>query len=154
VRRVSVRVDAGGLPTLEVALRLGTACVLGAVIGFDREMRHKRAGLRTHILLALGSALFVLMIVDRDPSLSIEATARVLQGLASGLGFLSAGQILRHGLPTGVTTAADLWVVGALGAACGLGLYLMATGTTVVVVLVLSVLLKVERTFGGRGVRS
>lgn len=136
--------DAGGLATAEVALRLGAACLVGAAIGLDREVRNKRAGLRTHILLALGAALFVVMVVDRDPSASIEATARVLQGLASGLGFLSAGQILRRGLPTGVTTAADLWVVGALGAACGLGLYLMAVGTTVVVVIVLSVLLRVE----------
>lgn len=145
--------DAGGLPTQEVALRLGAACLVGAAIGLDRQLRNKRAGLRTHILLALGAALFVLMVVDRDPTASIEATARVLQGLASGLGFLSAGQILRHGLPTGVTTAADLWVVGALGAACGLGLYVMATGTAVVVILVLSVLLRVELLLR-RGARS
>lgn len=148
--RLGDMMEMGNLPLYEVALRLGAACLVGAAIGVDREMKNKRAGFRTHILLALGAALFVVMVVDRDPDASTEATARVLQGLASGLGFLSAGQILRHGLPTGVTTAANLWVVGALGAACGLGLYVMAAGTTVVVLVVLTVFLKIETYLSNR----
>jgi putative Mg2+ transporter-C (MgtC) family protein len=153
-RTAGETMEMGALPLHEVALRLGAACLVGACLGVDREMKNKRAGFRTHILLALGAALFVVMVVDRDPAASTEATARVLQGLASGLGFLSAGQILRHGLPTGVTTAANLWVVGALGAACGLGLYVMAAGTTAVVLIVLSVFLRIETYMNNRSARS
>jgi putative Mg2+ transporter-C (MgtC) family protein len=128
------------LPAEEAALRLAAAVVLAALVGLDREAQRKPAGLRTHILLAVGAALFVLLVAGQ----SSDATSRVLQGLVSGLGFLSAGEILRRGVPTGITTAADLWAVGAVGAACGLGYYGLAALATGLILGTLRLLLVVE----------
>ena len=121
------------------------ACILGACVGLDREAENKAAGLRTHMLLSVGAALFVLIALGVDRPASDGDVGRLLQGLVSGIGFLSAGQILRRGTPVGLTTAADLWVVGGVGAACGLGAYGLAASVTALVVVVLRGLVIVER---------
>lgn len=104
----------------EIALRLGAAVVVGAVIGLDRELRHKAAGVRTIGLVSLGSALAVLIVTvtSSDPTVS----SRVLQGVLTGIGFLGAGVIMHHrGTVEGLTTAASIWAAAALGAGAGLG---------------------------------
>lgn len=105
-----------------ITVRLALAALLGAVIGWDRELKHKTAGLRTHMLVGLGAALFVL--ISREAGHSSADQARVLQGLLSGIGFLCAGAILhqgRGGEVHGFTTAAGLWLTAAIGVAAGLG---------------------------------
>ena len=104
----------------EIALRLGAAVVVGAVIGLDRELRHKPAGFRTIGLVSLGSALAVLIVTvtSNDPTVS----SRVIQGVLTGIGFLGAGVIMHHrGTVEGLTTAASIWAAAALGAGAGLG---------------------------------
>src|SRR5687768_3144090 len=109
----------------EIVGRLGLATLLGAAIGINREWQGKPAGLRTHALVALGGALFTLiglLLAPDDPS----ATGRILQGITAGIGFVGAGVILRR--PDiqdvqGLTTAAAIWLVSALGAAVGAGLW-------------------------------
>ena len=118
----------------EILLRLVFAVVCGGLIGLEREIVHRPAGIRTHMLVSLGSALFVLVTIDTLPN---EA-ARIIAGIATGVGFLGAGTIFKaksevHGL----TTAASIWAVSAVGLAIGLGYYLM---TLIAVVLVLIVL--------------
>lgn len=111
--------------TLEIAGRLGMATLLGAAIGINREWERKPAGLRTHALVALGGALFTvigLLLHADDPS----APARILQGITAGIGFIGAGVIMRrpdlHDVQ-GLTTAAAIWMVAAIGVAVGAGLW-------------------------------
>ena len=118
----------------EISLRLFLSVIAGGLIGLEREIVHRPAGIRTHMLVSLGSALFVLVTIEALP---YEA-ARIIAGVATGIGFLGAGTIFKakdevHGL----TTAASIWAVSAVGLAIGLGYYLM---TAVAVVLVLMVL--------------
>lgn len=118
----------------EILLRLILAVIAGGLIGLEREVVHKPAGIRTHMLVCLGSALFVLVTIETLPS---EA-ARIIAGIATGIGFLGAGTIFKakdevHGL----TTAASIWAVAAVGLAIGLGYYLM---TIIAVVLILIIL--------------
>jgi putative Mg2+ transporter-C (MgtC) family protein len=120
-------VDAISVPqtTWEIAGRLGLAVLLGAAIGINREWQRKPAGLRTHALVALGGALFTLiglLLRPDDPS----ALGRILQGITAGIGFIGAGVIMRR--PDlqdvqGLTTAAAIWVVAAIGVAAGAGLW-------------------------------
>jgi putative Mg2+ transporter-C (MgtC) family protein len=127
--------------------RLVLAVVLGGVLGWDRERRDKPAGLRTHMLVSLGSASFVGLTVDLKTEAGGHAIdpTRVLQGVVGGLGFLGAGTIIQgRGHVSGLTTAASVWVVGAVGAAAGLGAYVLAVGTAVLAVPVLSMLGAVE----------
>jgi len=112
------------------------AAGLGAAVGYQRERAGKIAGLRTHILISLGSALFTVVsifgFVDID-------TSRVASGIVTGIGFLGAGAIIRRheGIIEGLTTAATIWAVAAIGLAAGSGLYLISGVTTAVVVGVL-----------------
>jgi putative Mg2+ transporter-C (MgtC) family protein len=104
----------------EIALRLGAAVLIGALIGLDRELRHKPAGFRTIGLVSLGSALAVLIVTvtSSDPTVS----SRVIQGVLTGIGFLGAGVIMQHrGTVEGLTTAASIWAAAALGTGAGLG---------------------------------
>jgi len=118
-------------------VRMAVALLLGAVIGWDRERRDAEAGLRTHMLVALGSALFVL--VPAEMGLGEEARSRVIAGLVSGIGFLGAGAVLKRsseGHIHGLTTAASIWATAAVGMAAGLGregTALLATGFIMVV---------------------
>ena len=136
------------VPTLdwpELVLRLALAAALGAAIGLERELREREAGLRTHLLVSLGSALFTVVsaygfhaflssganVVRADPT-------RIAAQIVTGIGFLGAGAIIRQGLSVrGLTTAATLWVVAAIGLACGAGYYSAAVVTTVLVILTL-----------------
>ncbi len=120
---------------LEMVLRLLLAAGLGAVIGWQREKAHKPAGLRTHTLIAIGAALFTLVsikgFVGGDPS-------RVAAGVVTGIGFLGAGTILHHTRTIeGLTTAASVWSVAAIGLAAGAGMYILALVTTLIIFLVL-----------------
>ena len=106
----------------DVLLRLAAAVTAGALIGLDRELRRKPAGLRTLALVALGSAVFILETIDPARSYT-DATSRVIQGVVTGVGFLGAGSIMRSAREDsvrGLTTAASIWLAAAIGVACGL----------------------------------
>jgi putative Mg2+ transporter-C (MgtC) family protein len=116
----------GGLPDgaalLRVLIRLLGAMLAGAVLGWQRERSDKPAGLRTHILVALGAATFV--VVPEQFAMNPDALSRVIQGIATGIGFLGGGVILKHASERrieGLTTAADIWATAAIGVAIGLG---------------------------------
>lgn len=125
---------------LELAQRLLVAALLGGALGFERELRQKSAGLRTNILIAIGSALFTAMSLEIAEGISADP-GRVAAQIVTGIGFLGAGAILRtdsgvHGL----TTAATIWVNAAVGVAAGGGEYhlaILATGVTLAVLLAL-----------------
>jgi putative Mg2+ transporter-C (MgtC) family protein len=105
-----------------LTLRLGLAAVLGAIVGSDRERMGKPAGLRTHMLVCMGAALFV--IAPSQSGMAIADVSRVIQGLAAGVGFLGGGAILKLSAEReilGITTAATIWMTAALGVAIGLG---------------------------------
>ncbi len=129
---------------------LAVAIVLGASIGFERERQGKSAGLRTHALVCLGSALFTLVsaqgfasvgAVSRDP-------ARIAAQIVTGVGFLGAGTIMHEGLNVrGLTTAASLWTTAGIGMAAGSGMVAGAITATVLVQIVLVVMVKVEKRF-------
>jgi putative Mg2+ transporter-C (MgtC) family protein len=113
------------LSDLEMALRVGLAAVLGAVLGIEREFQHKTAGLRTHTLVAAGAALFTVA----GATVAGDGTdmTRVAAQVVTGIGFIGAGGMIRSGFTmTGITTAATLWFAAALGVAAGFGLYVVA----------------------------
>jgi putative Mg2+ transporter-C (MgtC) family protein len=128
----------------EVALKLGVAVVLGAAIGLDRELRHKSAGVRTIGLVTLGAALAVMTVSGTAGDLA--AASRVLQGTLAGIGFLGAGVIMHHGRSIeGLTTAASIWTAAALGAACGLGAWQPVIIGSALVLLLLVVAGRIEK---------
>lgn len=113
-------------------LRAAAACLLGGVIGWDRERHEKAAGLRTMMLVALGaasavmSALLLVSEVDQEPRVSLDLM-RVISGIVGGVGFLGAGSIIQSGGKVrGMTTAASIWVAAGIGIACGLGQFALA----------------------------
>ena len=115
----------------ELISRLLTAALLGALLGFEREIKQKSAGLRTNILIAVGSALFTLMSYELAESAGADP-GRVAAQIVTGIGFLGAGAIIRHGLSIrGLTTAASLWLVAAIGMASGAGYWQAALIATV-----------------------
>lgn len=121
----------------EALLRLALAGVLGGLIGLERELREREAGLRTHLLVALGAALFTIAGAYGFDSSGVDPT-RVAAQIVTGIGFLGAGAIIRQGLSVrGLTTAATLWVVAAVGLAAGAGYYSGAVITTALVLLAL-----------------
>jgi putative Mg2+ transporter-C (MgtC) family protein len=139
---------------LQISLRLLVALIVGGLVGFQRELTHKPAGLRTHMLLSLGIALIV--IAAEESGMSKSDLSRVLQGLVTGIGFLGGGAILKltaeheiHGL----TTAAGLWLTAAAGAAAGLGRLGLAVVGVCIGLFVLSAFVKVERRLGHRASR-
>jgi putative Mg2+ transporter-C (MgtC) family protein len=132
-----------------IALRLVIAAALGGLLGYEREQRGKAAGLRTHMLVALGAALFVL--VPQQSGMSHADMSRVIQGVITGMGFLGAGAILKmtnEETIKGLTTAAGLWVTAAIGIAVGLGREASAVLSTLLVVIILHL---VPRLLGGHG---
>ena len=124
---------------LEVIIRLIASCILGGIVGYERQSRNKAAGLRTHILVSLGSCLVMLlsqMIYYSVQGLTNADPARLAAQVISGIGFLGAGSIManRQGFTvTGLTTAASLWVVAAVGLATGAGYWVAAGVTTLLV---------------------
>ena len=127
-----------------VLLRLIAATLLGAMVGFEREKAGKPAGFRTHILVSLGTAIVVLSCAGGG--MDMAGLSRVIQGIVTGIGFIGAGSILKISEQRdiqGLTTAAGLWMTAAIGVACGLGtigLALIATGMTLIVLWVLRVM--------------
>ncbi len=118
----------------ELLLRLVLAAVASGLVGFERESMHKPAGVRTHMLVGLGSALFIISVLSVLPG---EA-ARIIAGIATGIGFLGAGTIFRakdHVI--GLTTAASVWTVAAIGLTFGLGEYFLAIGAAALLILIL-----------------
>ncbi|HEV2646948.1 MAG TPA: MgtC/SapB family protein [Acidobacteriaceae bacterium] len=114
-------------------IRILMACAMGAVIGIEREWRHKASGLRTNMLICMGAALFTMLsaVVAGDAS---GNKAQVASNIVQGIGFLGAGLILHtRSRVVGLTSAATVWVVAAIGMACGAGLYLQAVIATVIV---------------------
>jgi putative Mg2+ transporter-C (MgtC) family protein len=139
-----------GASISEVSLRLLVAVLIGGLIGWDRQRQDKPAGLRTHMLVALGSASFTLLGFEVGAHLAPRTgegfdPTRVLQGVIGGIGFLGAGAIIQNrGRVSGITTAASVWVAGALGAAAGVGAYVLAAMTTGCAFLILTVLARFE----------
>ena len=109
---------------LEVIARLAVATLIGAVLGADREVRNKPAGLRTHALVSLGAALVVVTTLKLSVGGNADPISRAIQGIIAGVGFLGAGAILKgreRDEISGLTTAASTWLVASLGVACGAG---------------------------------
>lgn len=139
------------LSTQELILRIAVAGLLGALVGLDRELSDQPAGLRTHILVSLGSALFTLVgaygltAFSTAPGRALDPT-RVAAQVVTGIGFLGAGAIIRQGASIrGLTTAAGLWVTAAIGMAVGFGYWAGALATTLLAVVSLFGLKRVER---------
>ena len=129
---------------VELALRLIAGLALGAIIGFERELHRQPAGFRTHSLVSLGAALFAIISGYGYGSAAIDPT-RITAQIVSGIGFIGAGTILQYrGHIRGLTTAASLWSVAAIGTATGTGLYVLAVLGTVLILVVLSLLDRVE----------
>ena len=134
---------------VRVTLRLLAALAIGTMVGLQRELTHKPAGLRTHMLVGLGTALFI--VGAGESGMHPDAVSRIVQGLATGIGFLGGGAILKltnereiHGL----TTAAGIWMTAAASAAAGLGQIAIALIGTLLGLLVLSMFRKLEKQLG------
>ncbi|MBC3376443.1 MgtC/SapB family protein [Pseudomonas sp. SWRI92] len=131
-----------------VTVRLVMAALLGGILGFEREHKGKAAGVRTHMLVALGAALFVL--VPQMSGSQADAMSRVIQGVVAGIGFLGAGTILKNAdgdesHVKGLTTAAGLWMTAAIGVAAGLGREATALLSTVLALAIFSVMPMIVR---------
>lgn len=127
-------------------LRLLVAAILGGALGYEREYHRKRAGMRTHMLVAVGAALFVL--VPRMMKMDDESISRVIQGLLAGIGFLGAGAIIHfhdRAEIKGLTTAAGIWLTAGIGMTVGLGRLGTATMATLLALVILAVLPRLER---------
>jgi putative Mg2+ transporter-C (MgtC) family protein len=124
-------------PWVEMVLRLIVATALAAAIGYDREVRKKAAGVRTHVMIALGAAAFTLVSIYGFTGADVS---RVASGVVAGVGFLGAGVIF-HGnqgsMVAGLTTAASIWVTAGIGVAAGCGLYPLAVAVAVLALIVL-----------------
>jgi putative Mg2+ transporter-C (MgtC) family protein len=142
------------IPLPEIVIRLSLAIVFGGAIGIDREFRQKAAGLRTHILVALAAAIFTLITfeiffemqeITQDPR---SDAIRIIEAVTAGVAFLAAGTIIQsRGAVQGLTTGASMWLAGAVGLACGGGFYVIALLGTVLALIVLIVLGKLETYF-------
>ena len=145
--------------TYEFIIRIFVAAVLGGLIGLEREYRAKEAGFRTHFLVALGSSLFMILSqYGFDTPLTIlQKTSfdpsRIASQVVTGIGFIGAGIIIfQKNVIRGLTTAAGLWVTSAIGLTCGAGLYILASATTILVLLCLEVLNVILQRFGTRNI--
>lgn len=133
-----------------ITLRLLVAATLGGLLGYERERQGKSAGVRTHMLVAIGAALFVL--IPQQAGASSADLSRVLQGLIAGVGFLGAGAIImgtKEVETRGLTTAAGIWVTAAIGMAAGMGRESTAVLSTLIALLILSVVPWIYRTREG-----
>jgi putative Mg2+ transporter-C (MgtC) family protein len=140
---------------LQITIRLSFALLLGAIIGLERQLRHKPAGLRTHMLVSLASAIFTLIpweLSHGESNLDANILSRIIQGIAAGVGFLGAGEILRESSQTsqraevhGLTSAAAIWVSASLGIAAGCGLWELGLIGAVFTFLVLHVFKRFEK---------
>lgn len=136
----------------QALLRLALAAALGGAIGLEREYRRKSAGLRTNMLISLGSALFSILSIELGAAAG--SPDRIAAQVVTGIGFLGAGAILRSGENVhGLTTAATIWVNAAIGMAAGLGSYTVATVGAAITLVVLALLPAMERFVEKRGNR-
>jgi putative Mg2+ transporter-C (MgtC) family protein len=138
-----------GMPDVEqsirVVVRLIVATLAGAIIGFERERTGKSAGLRTHMLVALSSAIFILGPLEAN--MSASDVSRIVQGVAAGIGFLGAGTILKltsEGEVRGLTTAAGIWLTAAVGIAAGLGRLGLAMMCAILASVILGIVARME----------
>ena len=132
-------------------LRIFIAGMLGGLIGFEREVRAKEAGLRTHFLVALGAALF--MVISQYAFVGRFDAARVAAQVVSGIGFIGAGVIIfQKNVVRGVTTAAGLWVAAAIGLASGAGMYAVAIASTLMALLCLETMHFITKRYGEKSV--
>lgn len=129
---------------LDLLAYLGIAVLLGGAVGFERERRGKAAGLRTNILICVGAALFTRLSIEMAGG--VGDPGRIAAQIVTGVGFLGAGTILQaRGRVTGLTSAATIWLVAAIGMAVGAGRVYEASGATLLVIVVLSLLFRLER---------
>jgi putative Mg2+ transporter-C (MgtC) family protein len=140
------------IPTVEMLLRMGTGMALGAAIGYERERTGHPAGLRTHLLVGVASATFMLVSTQftyfqtygKDDLIAVD-TSRIAASVVTGIGFLGAGAILRTGISIqGLTTAASLWLVAAVGLAAGGGMYVVAATAALASLFGLTILGRIE----------
>jgi putative Mg2+ transporter-C (MgtC) family protein len=144
----------------QLAFRVLLAALAGAIVGYDRERRGKSAGLRTHILVSVGAALFTMVPITIAPDSAHpdESASRVVQGIAAGIGFLGAGEILRgpegkdggSRRVQGMTSAAAIWVAAALGAVAGSGIWQLLLIGAAITWIVLAVMVRVDRLIDAR----
>lgn len=147
-------------PEIEIALRLALATLLGAVIGVEREMRDRPAGLKTHMLTALAAAVFTVITFEifelvrgLDPKSSADPI-RVIEAVTAGVAFLAAGTIIQsRGRVQGLTTGAGMWMAGAIGVACGGGYYALALMAAALSVGIFVVINRLEERILSRGDR-
>ena len=140
------------IPILDMLIRLLAAAGLALIVGLERELRGKAAGLRSHMLVSLGASAFIMTGLDimfatagGDPSARIDPT-RIVQGVIGGIGFLGAGSIIQsRGNIQGITTGASIWTAGAIGVACGIGNLALAGMLTVLALIIVVVLRLFER---------
>ncbi len=131
---------------LIILLRLGLAFVLGGLVGYQREKADRPAGFRTHVLVAVGAAVFTLISISPLSDGGQTDPSRIASQIVVGIGFIGAGAIINQGdIVMGLTTAASLWVTAAIGMASGGGFYVIAAVTTIIVYLTLSAFKVVER---------
>ncbi|MGP4845975.1 MgtC/SapB family protein [Marinobacter sp. 1Y8] len=139
------------IPLLEMFIRLSVAAGLALLLGLERELRGKAAGLRSHMLVSLGASAFIMMgmhilfaTAEGDPSARIDPT-RIVEGVIGGIGFLGAGSIIQsRGNIQGITTGASIWTAGAIGVACGIGNIALACMVTLLALVIMVVLGRFE----------
>ncbi|MGO1659039.1 MAG: MgtC/SapB family protein [Marinobacter sp.] len=139
------------IPALEMFIRLLAAASFAIILGLERELRGKAAGLRSHMLVSLGASAFIIMgmhilfaTAEGDPSARIDPT-RIVEGVIGGIGFLGAGSIIQsRGTVQGITTGASIWIAGSIGVACGLGLFALGGIVTAMALIIMVVLGRFE----------
>ena len=142
---------------VEYGPRLCLATVLGAVIGIDRELKNRPAGLRTHMILSLAASLFTVLTLELQRELQQGQVSgadpiRIIEAITVGVSFLAAGTIIHSGLNVqGLTTGAGLWLAGAVGLACGLERYGLAVVGAALAMIILAVLMPLESWIGRAG---
>jgi len=137
----------GQKPIYEILIRLSLALIFGAVVGFERERDSQPAGLRTHMILVLGSCLAAIISEEMGALFGSDPT-RLAAQVISGIGFLGAGAILRLGFNIkGLTTATTLWTMAIVGLAVGFGYYVLGAVTTVFMLIILTVVNVIEKKF-------
>jgi putative Mg2+ transporter-C (MgtC) family protein len=142
----------------DIVLKIGVSLLLGTILGLEREISNKNAGLRTHILVCLGSTVFTVLSIQgfnsnvlQEGLRTVNDPARIAAQILTGIGFIGGGAVLHHGATiTGLTTAATLWLSAAIGMAVGTGSYSLAVLTTIASFIVLVIIRKVEKKFISR----
>jgi len=140
------------MPLWDMAARLSLACLLGFAVGFDRELKSRAAGLRTHMLTSLAAAIFMIISLELIAEIGFDDRKtqmdplRVIEAVTAGVAFLAAGTIIQaRGSVKGLTTGASMWLSGAVGLACGAGFYRLAVLGTVLSLVVLIPIRLLER---------